>query len=118
MELPRDTSRWDYQRLDPQLHRLFIAHLGDADQHRAFVACQGNNKLIVMDMPSMKVTSTHDVGSGPDVLALDPALHLVYVAAENGPLAVFTSDSTGVQRVAFESAGPNAHSVAVAPDTH
>ena len=95
-------------------HGLLI----DADQHRAFVACQGNNKLIVMDMPSMKVIATHDVGSGPDVLALDPALHLVYVAAENGPLAIFSSDNSGVQRIAFESAGPNAHSVAVAPETH
>src|SRR5260221_659668 len=28
VELPGDTSRWDYQSLDPQLHRLFIAHLG------------------------------------------------------------------------------------------
>jgi hypothetical protein len=52
------------------------------------------------------------------VLALDPALHLVYVGAENGPLAIFSSDNSGVQRIAFESAGPNAHSVAVAPDTH
>jgi hypothetical protein len=42
----------------------------------------------------------------------------VYVAAENGPLATFSSDSSGVQRSAFQSAGPNAHSVAVAPDTH
>ena len=69
-------------------------------------------------MPSMKVTSTDEVGSGPDVLALDPALHLVYVAAENGPLAVFRSESSGVQRIALKSAGPNAHSVAVAPDSH
>jgi DNA-binding beta-propeller fold protein YncE len=95
-------------------HGLLI----DSDQHRAFVACQGNNKLVVMDMPSMKVTGTQEVGSGPDVLALDPALQLVYVAAENGPLAIFRSNSRGVQRIAFESAGPNAHSVAVAPDSH
>jgi DNA-binding beta-propeller fold protein YncE len=95
-------------------HGLLI----DSDQHRAFVACQGNNKLIVMDMPSMQVSSTQDVGGGPDVLALDAQRRLVYVAAENGPLAVFRSDSNGVQRVAFESAGPNAHSVAVAPDSH
>jgi len=95
-------------------HGLLI----DAEQHRAFVACQGNNKLIVMHMPSMEVISTQDVGSGPDVLALDASLRLVYVAAENGPLAIFSSADTGVTRIAFESAGPNAHSVAVAPDTH
>jgi DNA-binding beta-propeller fold protein YncE len=95
-------------------HGLLI----DADQRRAFVACQGNNKLIVMEMPSMRVSSTHDVGSGPDVLAIDAGLHLVYVAAENGPLAVFRSDTTGVRRIAFQSAGPNAHSVAVDEQSH
>jgi len=40
------------------------------------------------------------------------------VAAENGPLAVFRDDETGITRVAFQSAGPNAHVVAVDPVTH
>ena len=66
----------------------------------------------------MQVTSTQEVGQDPDVLALDPSLHQLYVAAESGPLAVFREDATGVTRIAFESAGPNAHAVALAPDTH
>ena len=66
----------------------------------------------------MNVASTQEVGRDPDVLAFDEGMHLVYVAAENGPLAVFSSDDSGVQRVAFQSAGPSAHSVAVATDTH
>jgi DNA-binding beta-propeller fold protein YncE len=97
-----------------QPHGLLI----DPETQRAFVACQGNDKLIVMDMPSMQVSSVQDVGQNPDVLALDPGLHLVYVAAESGPLAVFRQDAAGVTRVALASAGPNAHAVAVAPDTH
>jgi DNA-binding beta-propeller fold protein YncE len=64
------------------------------------------------------VISTQDVGQSPDVLAIDPALHLVYVAAENGPLAVFRNSETGVTRIAFQSAGPHAHVVAVDPNTH
>src|SRR5229473_2735780 len=28
VQLPGDTSRWDYQSLDPQSHRLFFADLG------------------------------------------------------------------------------------------
>jgi len=95
-------------------HGLLI----DADQRRAFVACQGNDKLIVLDMTTFQVISTQDVGKSPDVLASDPTLHLVYVAAENGPLAVFRNDDTGVTRIAFQSAGPNAHVVAVDPVTH
>jgi hypothetical protein len=42
----------------------------------------------------------------------------VYVAAESGPLAIFREDVSGVTRLALASAGPNAHAVAVAPDTH
>jgi DNA-binding beta-propeller fold protein YncE len=95
-------------------HGLLI----DSEQRRAFVACQGNNKLVVLEMPGMNVISTHDVGGGPDVLAMDASLHLVYVAAENGPLAVFRSDGAGVQRIAFQSVGPNAHSVVVSEDSH
>jgi DNA-binding beta-propeller fold protein YncE len=65
------------------------------DQHRAFVACQGNDELIIMDMTGMQVTSCVEVGKDPDVLAPDPGLHLVYVAAESGPLAVLRDDATG-----------------------
>jgi len=95
-------------------HGLLI----DSDQRRAFAACQGNDKLVVLDMTTWEVMSTQDVGSHPDVLAYDSVLHVVYVAAENGPLAVFRNDETGVTRIAFQSAGPNAHIVAVDPDTH
>ena len=95
-------------------HGLLI----DPDQQRAFVACQGNNKLIVMDMPSMQVSATQDVGRSPDVLARDAGLHVVYVGSEGGPLAAFRDDESGVSRIAFQDVGPNAHVVAVAPDTH
>jgi len=95
-------------------HGLLI----DPEQRRAFVACQGNDKLVVLDMTTWNVISTQDVGKSPDVLASDPELHLVYVAAENGPLAVFRNDETGVSRIAFQMAGPNAHVVAVDPNTH
>jgi len=90
----------------------------DADQHRAFVACQGNNKLLVMDMPSMQVTSTQEVGQDPDVLALDPSLHQLYVAAESGPLTAFVQNQAGVHQLAQGDVGPNAHSVSVNPETH
>ena len=95
-------------------HGLLI----DSELQRAFVACQGSDKLVVLDMTNWQVVSTQDVGRGPDVLAIDPGLHLVYVAAENGPLAVFRNDTSGVARIAFQSVGPNGHVVAVDPVTH
>jgi DNA-binding beta-propeller fold protein YncE len=86
-------------------------------QHRVFVACEGNTKMAVFDLGSKAVTTVKSVGDGPDVLALDPGLHRLYVASESGTITVF--DVTGtVHRSAGGYAGPNAHSVAVDPDSH
>jgi len=58
-----------------------------------------------------------DVGDGPDVLALDPSLHRLYVASESGTLAVLDA-GTRVRRLTMGNAGPNAHSVSADPATH
>jgi len=90
----------------------------DPARRLAFVACQGNARLVVMDLTTMQVVSSHDVGRGPDVLAFDPSLGQLYVAAESGPLTVFVADDGGVREIARDTVGPNAHSVAVDPATH
>ncbi len=90
----------------------------DSDARRAFVACEGNAKLLALDLQSMQVVFTGDVGKTPDVLDLDRALQRVYVAAESGPLTVFDYSSSGVRLLLQADAGPNAHSVAVDPTTH
>jgi len=90
----------------------------DADRRLAYVACQSNARLAVVDLTTMQVQSTHEVGKGPDVLAFDAGLGRLYVAAESGPLTVFVSDDNGVHELTRGTAGPNAHSVAVDPDTH
>ncbi len=87
-------------------------------RHRAFVACAGNAKLAVFDLRSDRVIQLMDVGSDPDVLALDTGLHRLYVAAESGVLTVFDVAAGVVRSVARDSAGANAHSVAVDPTTH
>jgi YVTN family beta-propeller protein len=58
----------------------------DAERRLAFVACQRNATPGALDLDTMQVVVAGDVGTDPDVLALDPGLHRVYVAAENGPL--------------------------------
>ena len=90
----------------------------DTDQRRAFVACEDNAKVVALDLETGQVAFTGDVGRGPDVLALDPDLHRVYVAAESGPLTVLSDDGGIVREVLKGDAGPNAHSVAVDPETH
>jgi YVTN family beta-propeller protein len=92
-------------------------YLDVPEQHRVFVACEGNARLVVFDLGTRTVNATMGVGDGPDVLALDPGLHRLYVASESGTVAVF--DVVGsLRKVTEGNAGPNAHSVAVDPDTH
>jgi YVTN family beta-propeller protein len=87
------------------------------DRRLAFVACEGNAKLVVLDLQSMSVTESYDVGSVPDVLAFDGPRRVLYVAAESGPVTAFSETDTGLKPLAQREVGPNAHSVAVDPDT-
>lgn len=95
-------------------HGLLI----DADQRLALIACEGNDKLLALDLTSKKIVASFDVGSGPDVLAFDPGLHRLYVAAEAGPVSIFNVESGNITRLADVSVGPNAHVVGVDPSTH
>jgi DNA-binding beta-propeller fold protein YncE len=86
----------------------------DVPRRLAFVACENNAKLLVVDLKARRVTQTLTVGDGPDVLALDPSLHRLYVASESGVVSVF---ETGQKLVELGQGllAPGAHSVAVAP---
>jgi YVTN family beta-propeller protein len=106
------TGRYDTPGCD-RPHGIQIS----PDLRLAFVACEGNAKLLVMDLQSMSVTETYDVGSVPDVLAFDAPRRLLYVAAESGPVTAFKETDTGLQLLAQQDVGPNAHSMAVDPDT-
>lgn len=89
----------------------------DSPHRLMFVSCEGNAKLLVVDMRSMKVTATFAVGKDPDVLAFDPALQRLYVASESGTVSVFAEK--GVTLVPLGNVfAPNAHSVSVDPRTH
>ncbi|MFL9964610.1 YncE family protein [Paraburkholderia sediminicola] len=95
-------------------HGLLIS----AAQHLAFVACEDNARLIVVDLRLRRVVSSFAVGKDPDVLAYDDQLGLLYVAAESGVLSMFQVTDKTVSKVGDGFVGPNAHVVAIAPDTH
>ena len=84
---------------------------------RAFVACEGNNRLTVFDFAEKRVVATIGVGGGPDVLAYDPGSERIYVASEDGMLAIIQAGDT-IRKLAQGNAGPNAHTIAVDPATH
>jgi DNA-binding beta-propeller fold protein YncE len=48
-------------------HSLLI----DSPRRLAFVTCNGNSKLLTLNLRTLKVTEVFEVGDGPDVLALD-----------------------------------------------
>ena len=87
-------------------HGLLI----DAPHRLAFLACEGNARLLVFDLTSLRVTAIHSVGDDPDVLAFDPGLQRLYVAAESGVVTVFQRRERALQPLG-EYRAPAAHSV-------
>ena len=84
---------------------------------RAFIACEGNSKVVVFDLAEKRLVGGVGVGATPDVLAYDPGLQRVYVASEDGQLAVIQAAGP-LRKLAQGNGGPNAHTVAVDPSTH
>jgi DNA-binding beta-propeller fold protein YncE len=89
----------------------------DAAARRAFVSCEDNATLLVVDLTTMQVMGTFPVGDGPDVLAFDPGWSRLYVASESGTVSTF-DEHNGSLEPAGEYKAPHAHSVAVNPSTH
>ena len=84
----------------------------------AFIACEGNDLLIVLDLRTKKVVTQFHVGKGPDVLGYDTSQHRLYVASESGVVSVFNVSAAGVTLAGEGFVGPNAHTLAVDPSTH
>jgi DNA-binding beta-propeller fold protein YncE len=95
-------------------HGLLI----EPTRRRAFIACEGNDKLLVLDLASKKVLASFDVGKDPDVLAYDTTLDYLYVAGEAGIVSLFEVKEGQTAKIGEGLLGPNAHVVAVDPQTH
>ena len=91
--------------------------LVDAPNGLAFIACENNARLLIVDLQTMQVTGMFPVGEGPDVLAFDPGWHRLYVASESGMLSVFAEQPPTLQPLGQVTIS-NAHSVTVDPRTH
>ncbi|MBI4501888.1 MAG: YncE family protein [Gemmatimonadetes bacterium] len=89
----------------------------DEPDRLAFVSGDGNGRLLVVDLRTMRVLAIHRVGDSPDVLAWDPVLRLLYVAAESGIVSPFRLDGSTLHPLT-EFKAPGAHSVSVDPRTH
>lgn len=122
-------TRDDLVKIDPVTDRILARYplpgaqgnhglLIDPAGRLAFIACEGNNRLLVLDMRTMRVVANFPVGRDPDVLAWDDRAGLLYVASESGVVSVFKVQSGAVKKLGEGWLGSNAHSVAVDAATH
>ena len=89
----------------------------DVANRLAFVAGEENHELAVVDLTTMKVLSTHEVGEDPDVLAFDSDLKQLYVSAESGHVTVFRENGKSLSPEG-KLFLPHGHTVSVDPETH
>jgi DNA-binding beta-propeller fold protein YncE len=93
----------------------------DEPNRLAFVTCEGDAKLLVVDLRTMHITDTLHTAGDPDVLALDPGLRRLYVGCESGAVSIFEerfADGHAALVPLGEYRAPYAHSVSVDPATH
>lgn len=88
------------------------------DGASAFIACEGNDMLARVALEGDHAIVTSASGAGPDVLSIDPAIGLLYVAAESGDLVIIDTTAAGLSVVNRANVGPHAHTVAADPATH
>ena len=89
----------------------------DAPHRLTFVSGQESGTLGVLDLRTLQLRQVLPIGGDPDVLAFDPSLGRLYVAAESGVVAVFEERGGSLGQLGWYRA-PKAHSVAVDPTTH
>jgi DNA-binding beta-propeller fold protein YncE len=122
-------TRGELVEIDPVVDKIVARHrlpgtrqnhglLIDSQDRLALVACEGNDKLLVFDLGSQRVTQSFDVGKDPDVLAFDSANGRLYVAGEAGIVSVFAIEGSQVAKIGEGKVGPNAHVVTIDPVTH
>lgn len=86
----------------------------DATKRLAFITCDGNARLLVMDLQTHQIVYEDSVGAGPDVLALDNSRSLLYVACESGIVSIFDeSKPPAIHKVWEGFVAKEAHTIAI-----
>jgi DNA-binding beta-propeller fold protein YncE len=90
----------------------------DGADRLAFVACDGNARLLTVDLTTWRIIGTNPVGQDPDVLAYDSGAARLYVAAESGWVTVLDRHGKTLTVTGSAHLADGAHVVAVDPRTH
>jgi DNA-binding beta-propeller fold protein YncE len=84
-----------------------------------FVACDGNDRLLVVALRTGRILKNIPIAHDPDVLAIDTVLHHLYIATEPGDLSVLDiTNAAAPTTIATFPVADNAHSVGVDPSSH
>jgi YVTN family beta-propeller protein len=95
-------------------HGLLI----DAPRRLAYIACEGNAKLVTFSLARHAIIDIQSVGANPDVLAYDVQKSRLYVAGEGGVVSMFDTSNEKPVKLGEAVVADNAHVVAVDPVSH
>ena len=91
----------------------------DAEHRRAFLACEENSLLTVLDLDTFEPIAYFSLPGGADVVKFDPGLNRIYVACYSGAIAVFEQkDPQHYRKVGDVGVAHAVHSIAVDTETH
>jgi len=91
----------------------------DPEYHRAFLSCEGNQLMTVINLDTHQPVAFLPLAGGPDVIKFDPGLKRIYVACSSGAISVFQMDDPDHYRKLEDfPVQKKVHSLAVDPDTH
>jgi YVTN family beta-propeller protein len=91
----------------------------DAEHRRAFLVCEDNNLMAVIDLEKHRVVTTLPIADGGDVIKYDPGLKRIYVACYSGAISVIQEDDPDhFRKLEDFPAQHKVHSLAVDERTH
>ena len=90
----------------------------DAATHSAFITGEDNATYVVFNLSRKEIIASGRVGSDPDVVDADTAMHRLYVSSESGTISSFDIRPGGVHKAGEAYLAPNAHTVCVDQKTH
>ena len=91
----------------------------DAEHHRAFLSCEGNEMMTVFDLDKHAPIAFLKLPGGPDVIKFDSGLSRIYVACYSGAISVFHQDDADHYRKIEDFHVQHAvHTLAVDLKTH
>jgi DNA-binding beta-propeller fold protein YncE len=91
----------------------------DPGHRRAFLSCEDNDLMTVIDLDNHKVITSLPMAGGADVIKFDAGLQRIYVACGGGALSIFYQDDPDHYRKLQDfPVEKKVHSIAVDQATH